>query len=373
MEIENRDAFIVDVAFKRAVDEIRAEARHGNPEILSAIADRSGGPAPAAEEEATDHLLAAQLHEAMTKLSADKRQALRLYYFEEKTIRECAELLFVSETSFRRVLGAAVAVLRRRLGVEIPEGKSPLGIEIGLAAWVVAGSGLTPPPGDVADRVLALLAQLRRTASSAFEKLRELTWRPPPAAGEEGLRTLVASPFGRVAGACAGAAVCALGGAAIWSGATHNHPADRTKIAPAHRVAEAPTPPPAQPVVSPRSSDQQEAAGPSPAAGRIKEANNGMGVVKSAEKAKVASARRAPRGTRETEEVEQVRAQTSGIARVENESTSPSSGAEPTGSSVPEASEPASVSPSSSPSSPEPTRSQSPEEAQVQEQFGAFK
>jgi hypothetical protein len=108
----------------------------------------------------------------MTGLSADKRQALRLYYFEEKTIRECAELLFVSETSFRRVLGAAVAVLRRRLGVEIPDGKSPLGLEIGLAAWVVTRGAQTPPVADVADRVLALLAQftglwVRASRSSA--------------------------------------------------------------------------------------------------------------------------------------------------------------------------------------------------------------
>jgi hypothetical protein len=278
------------------------------------------------------------------------------------------------------VLKAAVATLRRRLGVEIPDlpdRDDRLGIEIGLAAWVVTRGAQTPPVGDVADRVLAMLAQLRRTLSTGFEKLRELTLRPPPAAGEEGLRTLVASPFGRVAGACAGAAVCALGGAAIWSGTSNRQPQTPlrpTSVAPAHRVAEMPSRPPNQPVVRPYRLGRQNSAAPSGALRAKGESSGRSRTEKTTADAKVAGSHPAARSTHEhEEELKRVRTQTSGLARIENHA-SPVPPAAPIEPSPPEASEAASVSPSGSPSSSsEAAKSQSSEEAQVQEQFGAFK
>ena len=121
VEVENRDAFIVQAAFLRAVDELRREARQSDGAALEAILESGGLAAPASDELAIEHLAAEELHQAIETLPAEERQALSLHYFEQLSDQRSAEILYCSERTFRRRLAKALGDLSRRLGVPAPE------------------------------------------------------------------------------------------------------------------------------------------------------------------------------------------------------------------------------------------------------------
>ncbi|HWB69635.1 MAG TPA: RNA polymerase sigma factor, partial [Solirubrobacterales bacterium] len=136
VEVDNRDAFIVQAAFRRALDELRHETREADGAALEAVLERGDLASPPTEELAVEHLAARELHEAIGTLPPEARQVLALHYFEELSDRRGAEALYCSERTFRRRLAKALDALSRKLGASVPEPGSELALEVGLAAFV---------------------------------------------------------------------------------------------------------------------------------------------------------------------------------------------------------------------------------------------
>ena len=197
--IRNRDAFIVDVAFKRAMDELRREVRFAGGATVETILEDRSVATPPAEDFAIEQIAVAELRDAIGELSPEDRQLLSLHYFDELSAKRSAELLYLSERTYLRRLRKATGRLSRRLGVPTPEPGSDLAIEIGLIAWVsLRGAKVALAHGPI-ESVAAVLHDLaaRLGVSGSAEKLGSLS----------------GTPAGRIIGGCAGAAaVCVLGG-----------------------------------------------------------------------------------------------------------------------------------------------------------------
>jgi hypothetical protein len=174
----------------------------------------SGGVAsPPAEEAALAHLEVGQLREAIGTLASEERQALSLYYFEERSGRESARLLGCSERTFRRRLDSALEQLRRRFGIAVPGPESELAIGVGLAAWASLGGARVPAVQGPLDHLLAAVDSLRRLSSGLGGRARELVARMAAGSSGEGIAAAASGPLGKATGACAGALVaCALTG-----------------------------------------------------------------------------------------------------------------------------------------------------------------
>jgi len=213
-EIENPGGWIVSTAYRRAIDELRRELREVDEADLPAKAGMvdGGDLFSPTEEEAIDNVSADQLRETIAKLSAQQRQALGLYYFEERTTREAAAVLGCGETTFRRHLRSALRVLRQRFGV-VPEPGSELAIETGLVAWAsLAGARVVPGRGFL-DQLVATADTLRDAAGAFLERGRDVATRLLASGGGESIGAAASSPLGRTGGVCAGAlAACALTG-----------------------------------------------------------------------------------------------------------------------------------------------------------------
>jgi RNA polymerase sigma-70 factor (ECF subfamily) len=212
--IEDPGGWVVSAAFQRAIDALRREVREADdPEVIEAALARSAAPGPSPEEEAQEHAEARRLHEAIGKLSAEQRQALCLYYFEERTTREGAQELGCSEATFRRRLAAALRVLRERFGISTPEPGDQLAIEIGLAAWVGLAGARVVPMRSYLDQLIAGLDSLRGAVSGAAGRARDFLGRLLASGGGEGVGAVASGPVGRTAGACTAAlAACVLSG-----------------------------------------------------------------------------------------------------------------------------------------------------------------
>lgn len=214
VEVENRDAFIVQAAFLRAVDELRREARQADGAALEAILESGGLAAPASDELAIEHLAVEELHQAIETLPAEERQALSLHYFEQLSDQRGAEILYCSERTFRRRVEKALRMLGYRLGVPAPEPGSELAIEIGLVAWVSLSGARVVPAGRLLDQLIAVGDSVRSAMASAFDRGREAAARLLTSGASEGVGAAASGPLGKAAGGvCAGAlAACALTG-----------------------------------------------------------------------------------------------------------------------------------------------------------------
>lgn len=200
--IEHRDAFIVDVAFKRAMDELRREARHSNQAGFDMIVDSLAAASPATEEVAIETLQVEQMRQAIGTLRPEDRQVLSLFYFEERSAVEIAEFLHLSERSFRRRLRRATERLARKLGVGPLEPGSTLAIEVGFLSWVSLGGARVAVARGHFDQVVG-----------AFEGVHQWAGRLFATGDGERFTVLISGPGGKLASACAGAAVvCVLGG-----------------------------------------------------------------------------------------------------------------------------------------------------------------
>jgi RNA polymerase sigma factor (sigma-70 family) len=214
VEVENRDAFIVQAAFRRAIDELRREARQSDGAALEGILESGRLAAPASDELAIEHLAAEELHQAIETLPAEERQALSLHYFEQLSDQRSAEILYCSERTFRRRLAKALGDLGRRLGVPAPEPGSELAIEIGLVAWVSLAGARVVPSGRFFDQLIAVGDSVRGAVASASDRGRETATRLLSSGASEGIGAAASGPLGKAAGGvCAGAlAACALTG-----------------------------------------------------------------------------------------------------------------------------------------------------------------
>ncbi len=351
-EIDNRDAFVVNAAFFRAIDKLRREARQSDSSAVEMVLESGRLAAPASDELAIEHLAAEELHKAIGTLPAEERQVLSLHYFKQLTDKQSAEILYCSERTFRRRLAKALGDLSRRLGAPAPEPGSELAIEVGLAAWVsIAGAKVVPATGLI-DQAVAAADTTLHLPMRLLGRGRDFAARLLASDASEKVTVLAGGPAVRAGGACAGAiALCLVTGAVgpgvggLDIGAEHGRP---------HQAHNATTRnPAASPGTKSRPPIAPEAASPRPSAD------------KGSEQTATPSPETA-RASKREREARQVRRQADGLARVESEST-PAPAPPPV--STPSTSEQTetAAAPPSGPSQ------HSEEEAQAEQQFGAFK
>ena len=110
--------FLVVVAHRRAVDEVRRSARRSRAE--SALVQPAAGTGP--EDEVVDTAAAAwrdqRLCAMVEALPADQRAALRLAYYEGLTYRQVAAALGIAEGTAKSRLRLGLARLRSALGAD---------------------------------------------------------------------------------------------------------------------------------------------------------------------------------------------------------------------------------------------------------------
>jgi RNA polymerase sigma factor (sigma-70 family) len=342
--IENRDAFIVQAAFRRAIDELRREARHADGAAVDALLESGQVSAPASEELAIERVAVEELREAILSLPAEERQALSLHYFEELSDRRSAEILFCSERTFRRKLKDALKILALRLGVA-PESDAPLAIEVGLAAWVsLEGARIVPRSGGW-DQLIAAGDSVLHLPGRVLERGRDLLARVLASDTSEKLTTVVGGPAAKAGGACAGAVALCLATGTIGPGISGLNLDASDTSAPAARSAQHATPrqPSTRYQPSALSADQPTPVERHPAP-------------------KAASHAKAGGASKRQGEAHQVRAQASAAARLATETDESTSSTPP-----PETEEESTPPPESTPTA------HSEEEAQAKQQFGAFK
>lgn len=212
-EVFEPRGFVLTAAFRRAIDELRREARTVDGLEVEGLLDLGGQTHPSAEEVAVEDITAADLRSAIDTLPAEERQALRLHYFEELPDARSAELLYCSERTFRRRLHKALADLASLLGAPAPEPGSHRGLEIGLVAWASLGGGRVATSSSALDHLTGVFDSLHALPGRVLGRLRGTGTSLAASETPERIGAIAAGPAGKVVGGCAGAAViCALSG-----------------------------------------------------------------------------------------------------------------------------------------------------------------
>ena len=340
--VEHRDAFIVDIAYKRAIDELRREARLASHAAFEMIADSHAAADPPTEELAIEALQVEQMRQAIGNLRPEDRQLLSLFYFEERTAADIAAELHLSERSLRRRLRRATERLGHKLGVKPPEPGSALAIEVGVLSWVSLGGAQVAVARGRFDLIVGPL-------ESAHQWVGRLV-----ATGDgERFTAIAGGPAGKVASGCAGAAtVCVLGGVVGpgVGGITGDPRGEQTQ---GHQGRQAAIPG-ARRAVSQTREPQQPPTPITSSSGSSSQAN------------RPAESPRQRRAAAREAERNQVERQTSGIARATEDSSTSGSGASESSSETVEPEVVVTPPSSSSPGS-------EAEAEQAQQEFGAFK
>ncbi|MGE5527488.1 MAG: sigma-70 family RNA polymerase sigma factor [Methanosarcina sp.] len=250
--VENPAGFIVQASFCRAIDELRQEARHADGVVIDALIESGGVPEPSTDEVAIGYLQAREMREAVSHLSAEEQQVLRLHYFDEMSAGASAKALFCSETTYRRRLDLAKRKLGELLGAPVPEPGSQLAIEIGVVLWVsLRGADVALAQGPI-EQLVGIVHSAQDAAAWAAGRVRDLAARFGGGGGGEKLTALASSGPGRVVGTCVAACVLVVGGAelaGVGQGGGDWHPAQAH-----HKEAKKPQPKPvvvASPVPAP--------------------------------------------------------------------------------------------------------------------------
>lgn len=263
-EIRDPGGFVVQAAFRRAIDELRREAREVHGVALDRLLEAGRSAAPAAEEVAIERMTAERLREAIDGLPPEERQALSLYYFEELSNHRAAEILYCSERTFRRRLGSALGHLSRAIGAPAPKPGSDLALEVGVLCWVSSGGA----------RVLVSthpLASLSGTLESAATFLaRQVDRLKGPAArlssgggASEQIGAIASGPAGKVIGGCAGAAIlCALTGVVATNVELGQQAASPDAPPPRHAAAPYRVRPPQRAVAEPTTGKSESSSPP---------------------------------------------------------------------------------------------------------------
>lgn len=213
--VENPAGFVVQAGFCRAIDELRQEARHADGAVVDALIESGGAPEPSTDEVAIDYLQAQEMREAVSHLSPEEQQVLRLHYFDEMSAGASAKALFCSETTYRRRLETAKKKLAELLGAPVPEPGSQLAIEIGVMLWVsLRGANVALAQGPI-EQLVGILHSAQDAATWAAGRARDLAARLGGGGGGEKLTAIASSGPGRVVGTCVAACVLAVGGAEL--------------------------------------------------------------------------------------------------------------------------------------------------------------
>jgi hypothetical protein len=314
--------------------------------------------APARPED--DHYLAvAPLQEAIDSLPAEKRRVLALHYFDDVDQRHAAELLYMSERTFRRRLRRTLGDLRRMLGVPAPEPNSHRGLEVGLAAWTSLGGARAAVSSGAPEHATGILESLLQAPG-------RLLGRSPGARlmasdAPERIGAIGAGPAGKVLGGCAGAAaVCVLSGIVgpgvdLGGGSNPGHPHRDGPVASAHH-AESGRPFLVEPRADPSAHWKAETAPTSESSPSSRQSPSRRASGKPSGKKTESEPERRP------SEAEEVEEQFSGVARAAAEAEAESS-SPPTESTAAEQTAPAESTP------PAESAQTSSEERQVEKQF----
>jgi len=239
--IENRNGFVVQAAFLRAIDELRREARQVDGAVVGVLIESGRVAEPPSEELAIEYLQAEELREAVRQLSPEEQQVLSLHYFEEKTAEASAEALFCSERTYRRRLKQALRKLGRILDAPVPEPGSQLAIEIGVVTWVgLRGAKAAISQGPFEHLVRLAEGIVRRIGGS------ETT---------ERVATIAGSGPAKVVDGCTAACLLAVGGAQLAGVGGPDQPdpgggAQLERVEPSVVVAPPVPPPPPAPISS---------------------------------------------------------------------------------------------------------------------------
>ncbi len=277
--IENPLGFVVSRGFLRAIDELRREGRRADGAVLDAIIDRRAATAaePSTDDQAIDYVEAAELREAVGKLSPEEQQVLVLHYFEELSVEASAAALFCSESTYRRRLKRALRKLGRILGAPVPEPGSELAIEIGVVAWVgLRGAEVALSRGPL-DQFFAAAEGVHDRVVWLVDRARDLVGRTGSGGGGERIVALASSGPSKAVGTCLAACLLAVGGAEL-AGVGDSGPAANRPTVPRRVATKPPEPPPivtAPPVPAPPPASSTRASrssgGESGSAARAKE------------------------------------------------------------------------------------------------------
>jgi RNA polymerase sigma factor (sigma-70 family) len=292
--IENPGGFLVDVAYKRAIDALRKESNDPELDELEAASSLPDPSVADPSEELERDEVRSQVYEAIAHLEGEERQVIALVYFEGMSGREAAGPLGISQSSSLRRLRSASAKLREWLpaieqgsfcteaapqlralaagtaeGLEETQAKLHLencaacretmarreafGFEVGLAAWLSLSGAASAQAHLLGDRLAGLCEAARDAVTAAIDRARELALRLTGSGGAEAAGGAGSAALGKAAaGACAtAAAVCAvtgvigpgIGGVDL-SGGGHEAAAPKARSASASRT---PVPAPASP------------------------------------------------------------------------------------------------------------------------------
>jgi RNA polymerase sigma factor (sigma-70 family) len=211
-EVRDPKGFVIEAAFLRTIDEVRREARRADGAILEGLLENGSRSASSAEDVAIESLESLQLQRAISSLPVEQRQVLALHYFGELDQKRAAEVLYMSERTFRRRLKDTLSTLGELLGAAAPEQGSLKGVEIGLGAWAGLGGGrLLTSSGS--GPLTAFLDSVRELPVRIFGRLRGSATNLIATETPERIGAVAGGPAGKVIGGCAGAAVvCALSG-----------------------------------------------------------------------------------------------------------------------------------------------------------------
>jgi RNA polymerase sigma factor (sigma-70 family) len=360
VEIREPHAFVVQAAFRRAIDELRREARRADGTVLEKVFESGHRASAAAEEVALDNIEAGHLQEAIDSLPAEERQVLALHYFAEVGQRRAAELLHMSERTFRRRLRRSLSDLAQLLGAPAPEPGSHRGLETGVAAWAGLGGGRVVASPGVADHLSAFLESVQTLPGRILDRLRGPGTRLAASEAPERIGAIAGGPAGKMIGGCAGAAVvCALSGVVgpgldLGGPSTPQEPHAHQSVRPTHSHPSARPAliEPRSPLVSRRGGEHSPSRSGFSGAGSPTPRHN--------------TRSRRQKSTRKKQlpatEAEQAEEQFSGVARAAGEAEAPRSDSTSESASTEDAA------PAQSP--PEPESSHGPsEERQVEEQF----
>lgn len=253
IEVRNPGGFLVDVAYKRALDALDRESRAPAATELDVVVSLADPNAPDPLEELSRGEERSQLYEAISRLDLDERKVISLVYFEGMSGRGAAGPLGCSESTALRRLRSASRKLRKWLpAIEagnfcaeaapqlraLSEGtadrlertqaslhlrncascrealarREAFGFEVGLAAWLSIATRQVNPP-QLPDQIVAAVDTVREGVGGAIDRARDFAARLPSSRGAETLSHLAGGSLGKAAGVCAtAAAACVLTG-----------------------------------------------------------------------------------------------------------------------------------------------------------------
>lgn len=212
-QIENPPGWLIECAWRRTKSLLESLAR--TPRVVSAeqtIEMVDGEPGP--EDALLDADRWRKVHEAVEQLSADERRLLALSYFEGFSVRESGRLLRWHSSRAQRTHERARERLREALGVGSSD---ELEIVVGLASYLSLAHRPSWAP-KLPSGVEGMLDSAGRAAHDAFGRAQDLARRVLSGGAADPSGASVAAGAVRTAGACGAAALACVAAGVVGVG-----------------------------------------------------------------------------------------------------------------------------------------------------------